>query len=112
METRKLGRTGLEVSALGFGGSPIGTLAVAQGTVTEVVNLLLDSGVNVIDTAAAYHGSEEALGVAVGHRRTNSCLCPSAARPSTTSKVRRGRLKPSPRPWTGRSSGSGPTIWT
>ncbi|MDP6603924.1 MAG: aldo/keto reductase [Rhodospirillales bacterium] len=69
METRKLGRTGLEVSALGFGGSPIGQLAVAQGPVTEVVNLLLDAGVNLIDTAASYHGSEAALGAAVGHRR-------------------------------------------
>ena len=74
METRKLGRTGLEVSALGFGGSPIGQLAVAQGPVTEVVNLLLDAGVNVIDTAAAYHGSEAALGVALGHRRDEFVL--------------------------------------
>jgi aryl-alcohol dehydrogenase-like predicted oxidoreductase len=33
------------------------------------LNLLLDRGVNVIDTAASYAGSEEAIGKAVSHRR-------------------------------------------
>ena len=71
---RVLGRTGLEVSALGFGGSPVGQLAVEQGRVTEVVNQLLDAGVNLIDTAASYLGSEAAIGAAVGHRRNDYVL--------------------------------------
>ena len=74
METRALGLTGLEVSALGFGGSPVGQLAVEQDRVTEVVNQHLDAGVNLIDTAASYHGSEAAIGAAVGHRRDEFVL--------------------------------------
>lgn len=74
MELRVLGRTGLEVSALGFGGSPVGHLAVEQGRVTKVVNQLLDAGVNLIDTAASYLGSEAAIGAAVGHRRNDYVL--------------------------------------
>jgi aryl-alcohol dehydrogenase-like predicted oxidoreductase len=68
------GRTGLEVSSLGFGGAPIGYLATEQQHVTRVLNLLLDKGVNVIDTAACYPGSEALIGRAVGHRRNEFVL--------------------------------------
>ena len=74
MEKRRLGRTGFEVSALGFGGGPVGFLGTEQRRVTEIVNFLLDNGVNFIDTAAGYPGSEEALGNAVGHRRDDYVL--------------------------------------
>lgn len=74
MEKRRLGRTGFEVSALGFGGGPVGFLGTEQQQVTNIVNLLLDSGVNFIDTAAGYPGSEEALGNAVSHRRDEYVL--------------------------------------
>jgi aryl-alcohol dehydrogenase-like predicted oxidoreductase len=66
---RTLGRTGLAVSSLGFGGSPIGCMDTDQAAVTEVLNELLDHGVSLIDTAHVYYGSEEAIGSAVGHRR-------------------------------------------
>lgn len=69
MEKRRLGRTGLEVSALGFGGGPVGFLSTEQDKVSEIINYLLDNGVNFIDTAAGYPGSEEAIGNAVGSRR-------------------------------------------
>lgn len=69
MERRVFGRTGLSVTALGFGAGPIGYLGTEQKRVETIVNRLLDAGLNVIDTAAAYRGSEEALGKAVGHRR-------------------------------------------
>ena len=74
MEKRRLGRTGFEVSALGFGGGPVGFLGADQGRVTKIVNYLLDNGVNFIDTAAGYPGSEEALGNAVNHRRDEYVL--------------------------------------
>lgn len=66
---RPFGKTGLEVSPLGFGGGPIGYLAAEQQQVERVLNQLLDSGVNLIDTAACYHDSEPLIGRAVGHRR-------------------------------------------
>jgi aryl-alcohol dehydrogenase-like predicted oxidoreductase len=63
------GKTGLAVSALGFGGGPIGYLDTEQQRVDRVLNLLLDEGVNLIDTAACYHESESMIGRAVASRR-------------------------------------------
>ena len=74
MELRNLGKTGLEVSALGFGGAPIGYLETDRRQVVEILNTLLDRGVNLIDTAATYSGSEEAIGEAIGHRRDDYVL--------------------------------------
>jgi aryl-alcohol dehydrogenase-like predicted oxidoreductase len=64
------GRTGYDVSPLGFGGAPIGYLNADQEHATEILNLMLDAGVNLIDTAAAYPGSERLIGRAIGHRRS------------------------------------------
>ena len=69
MEHRRLGKTGLMVSPLGFGGSEIGYEEVAQATVSQLLNEALDAGLNVIDTAECYRGSEELIGKAVAHRR-------------------------------------------
>lgn len=69
MEKRLFGKTGLQVSVLGFGGAPIGFLQTEQKEVAGVLNQLLDAGVNLIDTAAMYRGSEALIGKAVGHRR-------------------------------------------
>jgi len=74
METRGFGETGLEVSVLGFGGAPIGVLETEQRQVERILNLLLDEGVNLVDTAAAYRGSEEAIGEAISHRRDEFVL--------------------------------------
>lgn len=74
MQHRAFGGTGLSVSNLGFGGAPIGFLETDQQRVEQVLNLLLDSGVNVIDTAASYVGSEEAIGQAISHRRDEYVL--------------------------------------
>jgi aryl-alcohol dehydrogenase-like predicted oxidoreductase len=74
METRTLGRTGLQVSALGFGAAPIGVLETDQAEVDAVLSLLLDSGVNLIDTAAGYRGSEQAIGQSIGDRRDEFVL--------------------------------------
>ncbi|HEY3414482.1 MAG TPA: aldo/keto reductase [Armatimonadota bacterium] len=74
MEKHAFGRTGLSVSGLGFGGAPIGYLETDQQRISVVLNELLDAGVNVIDTAASYAGSEEAIGRAVGHRRADYVL--------------------------------------
>ena len=60
MEYRVLGKTGLKVSRLGFGGIPIQRID-AEGT-KVLMHKLLDAGVNYIDTARGYTVSEEYLG--------------------------------------------------
>ena len=57
MEYRMLGKTGLKVSKMGFGGIPIQKID-AQGT-KELMHRLLKDGVNYIDTARGYTVSEE-----------------------------------------------------
>ena len=69
MNKNAFGKTGLSVTPIGFGGAPIGYLGTEQGRITRILGELLDLGVNVIDTAECYPGSEEAIGAAVGHRR-------------------------------------------
>jgi aryl-alcohol dehydrogenase-like predicted oxidoreductase len=74
MKKVRFGRTGLQVSPLGFGAAPIGFLDTEQEKVARILNTLLDAGVNVIDTAAMYQGSEELIARAVGHRRSEYVL--------------------------------------
>ena len=63
MEYRILGKTGLKISHLGFGGIPIQRID-AEGTKT-VIRHLHEKGVNYIDTARGYTVSEEYLGYAL-----------------------------------------------
>jgi aryl-alcohol dehydrogenase-like predicted oxidoreductase len=74
MKKVTFGRTGLQVSPLGFGAAPIGYLKTEQDRIATILNLLLDSGINVIDTAASYPGSEESIGNSVAHRRKEYVL--------------------------------------
>jgi aryl-alcohol dehydrogenase-like predicted oxidoreductase len=83
--TRALGRTGAEVTVLGYGamelrGEPDGP-AVADDDAGRLLNALLDAGVNLIDTSVDYGHSEELIGRHVGHRReeyflASKCGCP------------------------------------
>ena len=63
MEYRILGKTGLKISKMGFGGIPIQRID-AEGT-KELMHRLLEAGVNFIDTARGYTVSEEYLGYAL-----------------------------------------------
>lgn len=63
MEYRVLGKTGLKISRLGFGGIPIQKID-AEGT-KKLMEQLVAEGVNYIDTARAYTVSEEYLGYAL-----------------------------------------------
>jgi aryl-alcohol dehydrogenase-like predicted oxidoreductase len=80
MELRSFGKTGLKVSELGFGGAPVGFLETEQNEVAEILNNLLDQGVNLIDTAAGYDGSEEMIGKTIGHRRDEYILVSKCGR--------------------------------
>ena len=74
IEYRALGRTGLRVSTVGFGGSEIGYQAVAQKAVDKILNTALDAGINVIDTAECYADGEALIGKAIAGRRAEVVL--------------------------------------
>lgn len=74
MERRALGKTSLEVSVLGFGGSEIGHGEASVKTVSRLLGSALDAGLNVIDTAECYKDGESLIGEAVSHRRQDYCL--------------------------------------
>ena len=63
MEYRILGKTGLHISRMGFGGIPIQRID-AEGT-KALMQQLKAAGVNFIDTARGYTVSEEYLGYAL-----------------------------------------------
>lgn len=70
---RKLGRTGVEVTTLGFGamelrGGPRGA-PMTDEDADRLLNLVLDSGINFIDTSIDYGLSEERIGKFISHRR-------------------------------------------
>ena len=72
---RSLGRTGLEVSALGIGGYHLGS-ANSDAEATQIVTEALDAGVNFFDNAWEYHQglSEERLGRALRGRRDRAVV--------------------------------------
>jgi aryl-alcohol dehydrogenase-like predicted oxidoreductase len=70
---RALGRTGFEVTTLAFGAmelrdGPRGP-EVSDAQAEAVLNAVLDSGINLIDTAIDYGKSEERIGKYLAHRR-------------------------------------------
>ncbi len=81
---RTLGKTGLNVSVIGFGAFKIGRnqgIKYPQAyelpdeqSVARLLNAVLDLGINYIDTAPAYGVSEERIGRAVAHRRNEFVL--------------------------------------
>ncbi len=63
MQKRRLGRTGLQVSVIGFGGIPI--IALSRNEAEKVVRYAYEKGINYFDTARAYGDSEEKIGAAL-----------------------------------------------
>ena len=70
---RTLGRTGVEVTTLGFGAMELRGGSRGPGMSDEdadkLLNLVLDSGINFIDTSIDYGFSEERIGKFISHRR-------------------------------------------
>lgn len=81
MEKRQLGKTDMNVSVLGFGGAEIGFEGATPETVEKLLNSALDAGLNVIDTAECYEGSEELIGQSVGRRRDQFFLFTKCGHP-------------------------------
>lgn len=63
MQYVTLGKTGLKISRLGFGGIPIQRVDAA--TTKELVKAMAEKGINYIDTARGYTVSESYLGEAL-----------------------------------------------
>jgi len=80
IETRTLGRTGLEVTLLGLGGGGNSRLGLSVGQTidhaADVVRAALDLGLNMIDTARVY-GTEPAVGKALQGRRREGVVVSS-----------------------------------
>jgi len=70
MQHRTLGKTGLSVSVLGFGGSETGYGAASVKTVEKILAGAIDAGLNFIDTAECYGDGEDLIGRAISHRRS------------------------------------------
>ena len=67
MEKMRLGKSGLMVTRIGFGGIPIQRLN--EEDAIAVVKRCLEHGINFIDTANAYTTSEARIGKAIAGRR-------------------------------------------
>jgi aryl-alcohol dehydrogenase-like predicted oxidoreductase len=75
METRRIGTSGLEVSALGLGCNNFGGRLDRQASI-RVIHAAIDLGVTLIDTADIYStgASEEIIGEALAGRRGDVVL--------------------------------------
>lgn len=74
MTKTRFGKTNLQVSRLGFGGAPAAFLKSDPAAAAALIGQLLDRGVNLIDTALMYPGSEEFIGNHLSHRRNDYIL--------------------------------------
>ena len=88
---RELGRTGLQVTMLGYGamelrGAPRAR-DITDAQAETILNAVLDSGINYIDTSIDYGLSEERIGRYISHRRdsyylASKCGCLVGAPPA------------------------------
>lgn len=89
---RQLGRTGLQVTMLGYGAMELRGAPRARPTSDQqaetILNAVLDAGINYIDTSIDYGVSEERIGRYISHRRSEyylaskcGCLVGAAAAP-------------------------------
>ncbi len=72
MEKIRLGKTGMMISKLGFGGIPIQRLT--QDEAVAVIRRCLDLGITYLDTANAYTTSEECIGKAIVGRNRKDVI--------------------------------------
>jgi len=65
LETRRLGRSGMKVKALGLGGGHLGWPHLSDGNSIATIRRAIELGINFVDTAPAYGLSEERIGKAL-----------------------------------------------
>jgi aryl-alcohol dehydrogenase-like predicted oxidoreductase len=69
MNYRTFGKTGIKISALGYGAGHIGDTNQTENEISKLLNEIVDLGVNLFDTARAYGLSEERIGRHLSERR-------------------------------------------
>jgi aryl-alcohol dehydrogenase-like predicted oxidoreductase len=80
LPTSTLGRTGLEVTKLGYGAMEVrgtriwGGRPIEDSEADSILNAVVDSGITFIDTANDYGKSEEYIGRFLSHRRDEFIL--------------------------------------
>lgn len=104
VDTRQLGRSGIEVSALGMGcwaiggpwaegARPLGWGRVDDDESVRAVRRALDLGVTLFDTADIYAGmggSERVLGTVLGDRRKDIVLATKYSKPMAADGTKQG----------------------
>ena len=93
---RELGQTGLQVTTLGYGVMELRGAPRARNITEEqaetILNKVLDSGINYIDTSIDYGLSEDRIGRYIPHRRAeyylaSKCGCLVGAPPAPRGAV-------------------------
>jgi aryl-alcohol dehydrogenase-like predicted oxidoreductase len=95
---RDLGRTGLQVTMLGYGamelrGVPRGR-DVTEAQAETILNAVLDAGINYLDTSIDYGLSEERIGRYIAHRRGEYYLASKCGCLVGTAPAPRGQRNP------------------
>jgi aryl-alcohol dehydrogenase-like predicted oxidoreductase len=94
---RELGRTGLQVTTLGYGAMELRGAPRGRDTTEEqaerILNAALDAGINFIDTSPDYGVSEERIGKYISHRRNEfflatKCGCVIGTPPAAVAEQR------------------------
>ena len=92
LDTAALGRTGFEVTRLGYGAMEMRGAThgrpVTDDEARNILNAVLDAGISFIDTSIDYGFSEELIGKYISHRRSEfylatKCGCPVGVPPDT-----------------------------
>ena len=101
MKKRRLGKSGLEVSALGFGcmGLSYGYgPAIEKGRAINVIRTAVERGVTLFDTAEAYgpFANEELVGEALGPHRAEVAIATKFGFDIAPDGQRRGGLNSRP----------------
>ena len=97
MKKVRLGKTGLMIARLGWGGIPI--QRVEEREAVSVIREVVEMGVDLLDTARAYTNSELRIGLAL--KEINRPVVLSSKSPERSAKIydevllslRRARLK-------------------
>ena len=74
MEQRQFGKTGLNVTVLGYGAMELRHPLVDDAQAERLLNAVLDAGITFIDTAPDYGPSEDYIGKCIAHRRDEYVL--------------------------------------
>jgi len=92
MRKRRLGRTNLKASIIGFGGIPIISASIENAV--KIIKKAFSLGINYFDTARVYGDSEEKFGIALEEVR-DKCIIATKTHQRTKEEAARIGIKQS-----------------